>query len=171
MVLLHLRAPNTPSGNPNRCFVAVADDGHILGAWEEGYSGESAIPQALRAVGGYPLGIQVTASEVKRFLKQGEAVLRETKKNPRRNPPMFSTTDAQEAMQALIDTFGGTLGAQSPSRRKLLLRDLIDLWINEGGGDDEWSAWDAAKELSRRIGGDRNLSSYLDTLAAGARRK
>ena len=82
------------------------------------------------------------------------------KKNP-------SEDDSQNA---LLDTFGDRYREQSEFRRGLLRRDVLELWEEEGG-DDELSLWDAAKELRRRIGGDRNLTAYLDSLEAGARHK
>lgn len=35
----HLRAENSPTGNPQRCFVMLAEDGGIVNIIDEGYRG------------------------------------------------------------------------------------------------------------------------------------
>lgn len=43
----HLRAPNSPNGNPQRLFVVYDDGGSVLAVIDEGYKG---LPVALRGV-------------------------------------------------------------------------------------------------------------------------
>jgi len=65
MIILRLAAPNDGNGNPRRVFVAF--DGSVVGAWDEGYLGSDAIPEALRgSYGG--ITIEVTPREYRRYL-------------------------------------------------------------------------------------------------------
>lgn len=93
VVILHLCAPNTPSGNPNRCFVAYdIVSGVVVGAWDEGYSGTNAIPDAVKSRvygASSPLRISVAAREVKDFLKQGRAALAQADDTERRTGVRF----------------------------------------------------------------------------------
>ena len=80
VLFLHLCAPNTPNGNPNRLFVAVdVVYGGVLGAWDEGYEGLDAIPDEWKGGGFYgtsdPLVINVSASEKRRFQREGKRQL------------------------------------------------------------------------------------------------
>lgn len=85
-LILHLRAPNTPNGNPNRVYVVVdTASGGIVDAYDEGYSDLSQLvpKEMLKQSAELMAGITVTATEAKRFLKLGtrEGGLR---KNPYR---------------------------------------------------------------------------------------
>ncbi len=79
IIILYPRAPNTPSGNPNRVFVAIdTETSAVIGAWKADYSGRDAIPDwAKERQVGHDIWINVPASEAKAYLKQGQAVLRE----------------------------------------------------------------------------------------------
>lgn len=64
--LLHLAAPNTPSGNPRRAFLATHMKTGTVFVFDEGYLGYNAVPKAItRNIIG-PYRINVTASELKR---------------------------------------------------------------------------------------------------------
>ena len=65
-ILLHLVAKNTPSGNPNRIFVAVDLWGQTRGVWDEGYSGIEAVPEEVRIEYTlYAPRIETTAMDIK----------------------------------------------------------------------------------------------------------
>lgn len=76
-LFLHICAPNTPNGNPNRCYVAIdIVYGDVVGAWDEGYQGTDAIPDEWKGAGFYgtssPLRINVTATEKRRLFNEGK---------------------------------------------------------------------------------------------------
>ncbi len=182
--ILQLAAPHTPNGNPNRVYVAIdIVFGDIIGAWDEGYSGTAAIPDSFKGAGFYgtssPLRINVRASEAKDFLREGRAALakaghstnpRKRAKPRRRNPSVPTAKEAKDTASALVDTFGQQYRDCTTFQRECLLADLFGLW-EEDGGDDQWSLWDAAKELRRRLGGTNNLIPYAQSLEAGARQR
>lgn len=85
-VILHLAAPNTPNGNPNRVLVAIdLYDGCISAAWKEGYAGSGvgeAIPtdwylSQRGAVARAEFRIPVSASVARDFLKEGQSAMAE----------------------------------------------------------------------------------------------
>jgi len=65
LLAVHVRAKNTPSGNPNRCYWLLDSTGAIEGAVDEGYVGWAAVrrkfPNAVHAI-----SIETTATEVGR---------------------------------------------------------------------------------------------------------
>ena len=69
LVVLHLCAPNDRNGNPVRCYVALGENGHFLGAWDEGYLGYNATPESIRMQTVHSFRVNVTAKEVAFHLK------------------------------------------------------------------------------------------------------
>lgn len=69
--VVHVKAPNTPSGNPQRLYL-VLDGPSVLGAVDEGYVGDHALEEY---VGGRDLmrkiscTLNVAVAEYKRYLK------------------------------------------------------------------------------------------------------
>lgn len=59
-VVLHLRAPNTPSGNPNRLYVVIDKGGAVMDMVDEGYTG---LPRKYAGIPVYQ--IEVTAKEIR----------------------------------------------------------------------------------------------------------
>lgn len=168
---LHLAAPNTPNGNPNRVYVAIdVVFGDVVGAWDEGYRGTDAIPDSFKGAGFYgtssPLRISVSSSEAKGFLKEGRAALE--KNGHRANSP----SDDNEAQAALRYTFGPAWRKLSALQRDLMTSDVILLYEEEeDDGNVYEDVYDAAVELRARIGGSKNLLEYAKTLEAGERRR
>ena len=80
---------------------------------------------------------------------------------------MAFATEKAEAADALRSEFPGIWGALSEQQHALLVLDLVAL-RDEEGGDQELSLYDAARILSKRIGGWKNLESYAETLEAEA---
>jgi hypothetical protein len=85
-IILHLAAPNTPNGNPNRVLVAIdLYDGRVSAAWREGFAGSGvgeAIPtdwylSQRGAVARAEFRIPVSASVARDFLKEGQSAMAE----------------------------------------------------------------------------------------------
>lgn len=80
-LIIHLAAPNTPNGNPNRVYVAIdLLSGMVSGAWSEGYRGEAAVPsewavEQRGAVMRAQFTIPVSATVARDYLKEGKAAL------------------------------------------------------------------------------------------------
>ena len=69
--VVHVKAPNTPSGNPQRLYL-VLDGPTVLGAVDEGYVGDRALAEYVGGAGlmrSISCTVNVTATEYKRFLK------------------------------------------------------------------------------------------------------
>ena len=67
--VLHVAAPNTPSGNPRRLFLCThCKTGKVI-AFDEGYVGYNAIPKAIQRDIIGPYRIEVSASEYKALLR------------------------------------------------------------------------------------------------------
>ena len=79
MELIKLCAPNTPSGNPNRFYVAI-ENGVIVGGWCEGYEGIHVVPEWIRLKTHHTVCINVKAGEIKKFKAQCDAIAMESVK-------------------------------------------------------------------------------------------
>ena len=69
LVVLHLCAPNDSNGNPVRCYVALGENAHFLGAWDEGYLGYNATPESIRTQTVHSFRINCSPKEVRMHLK------------------------------------------------------------------------------------------------------
>ena len=69
LCVLRLCAPNDINGNPVRCYVALGENNHFLGAWDEGYAGHNATPKSIRELTVYSFRINCSADEVEFHLK------------------------------------------------------------------------------------------------------
>jgi hypothetical protein len=73
MELIKLCAPNTPSGNPNRFYVAI-ENGAVVNGWCEGYKGVHAVPGWVRQACHLSVCIDVKAGEIKKFKAMVDAI-------------------------------------------------------------------------------------------------
>jgi len=48
--MIRADAGNDSSGNPRRAYLALSDDGRVIGAWWEGYEGSDAVPEQYRGM-------------------------------------------------------------------------------------------------------------------------
>jgi hypothetical protein len=64
----HLRAENSPSGNPQRCYVLMAKDGRIVDVIDEGYQG---LPRELRDILELP-SVNISRSEYHNYIRIGK---------------------------------------------------------------------------------------------------
>ena len=65
--IIRLNAGNDTNGNPRRVYVAF-DGCDIVGAWDEGYSGYNAVPEALRPLARQAATLATTATERRELL-------------------------------------------------------------------------------------------------------
>jgi hypothetical protein len=74
ITVLHICAPNSPSGNPRRCY-AVLQRSRVLAVIDEGYEGTGALRRAGwgDAVGNIVGDVDVKVNEYKRWLTRGNA--------------------------------------------------------------------------------------------------
>jgi hypothetical protein len=63
----HLRAENSPNGNPQRVFVMISDDGRILNVVDEGYQG---LPKACRGLVELP-SINISKADYHDYIRIG----------------------------------------------------------------------------------------------------
>jgi hypothetical protein len=82
-VMLHVCAPNDTNGNPRRVYVHIVNDkvrGSIVaGAWDEGYEGYKAVPEAYRTMASYSHSVKVSPTEYRAYVKAGEVIRKEGK--------------------------------------------------------------------------------------------
>lgn len=64
----HLRAANSPMGNPQRCFVLIAADGAIVNVIDEGYKG---LPVECRGLTEL-YSVEISRSQYHEFLRVGK---------------------------------------------------------------------------------------------------
>lgn len=88
VVVVHFRAGHDPSGNPRRCFAIYNTHGRLVEVVDEGYGGESEVwarypwyqHTAAARLGirpSYAIGVDVAASEYRRMLRAGRAIVEE----------------------------------------------------------------------------------------------
>lgn len=66
--MIRLNAGHTTNGNPRRVFVLISDTG--LDAWDEGYDGTAAVPDALRSAAATAPTFATTPKEYRALLKE-----------------------------------------------------------------------------------------------------
>lgn len=71
--VIHLAAPNDSNGNPRRAFVAFAGSA-LRGCWPEGYSGCHAVPAELLPLAQSAPRINVTATELRSWIKAAQSL-------------------------------------------------------------------------------------------------
>lgn len=69
--LIRLDAGNDRNGNPRRVFVALGDQGEIVGAWNEGYHGTDAVPEELRPMARLAPTFRTTPGEYRALVRRG----------------------------------------------------------------------------------------------------
>ena len=70
MVLIKLNAGNDRNGNPRRVYVGLRDNGDIMGAWDESYSGSGAVPKRYRHKASLAPEFETTPSEYRHLLSR-----------------------------------------------------------------------------------------------------
>jgi len=68
--MLHLCATNDANGNPRRLYARLDGGGCFIAAWDEGYSGSHAVPEAYRDAANRAPYIEITPREYRRILKE-----------------------------------------------------------------------------------------------------
>lgn len=71
VAMVRLVAPNDRNGNPRRAFVALGPFGDVVGAWNEGYAGTHAVPEALRYLAGRAEDVPSTPRGIRWHLRKG----------------------------------------------------------------------------------------------------
>jgi hypothetical protein len=70
--MLSLNAGNDTNGNPRRLYVLIRD-GHIAGAWNEGYQGWGAVPKALQSLAQRAITVATTPGQYRSLLRRFKA--------------------------------------------------------------------------------------------------
>jgi hypothetical protein len=63
----HLRATNSPNGNPQRCFVMISPNGSIVDVIDEGYKG---LPKECRGLIELP-SVNISKSDYHNYIRIG----------------------------------------------------------------------------------------------------
>lgn len=67
---VHMCADNDYNGNPRRVYTLIDEEGHYVGAWDEGYNGHHAVPGVWRDAAYAAPRQKISVTEYKRILKQ-----------------------------------------------------------------------------------------------------
>ena len=70
MQFLHLCTTNDINGNPRRLYVRMDKGGCFIAAWDEGYRGSGAVPEAYRDEAHKAPYIEITPREYRRIKKE-----------------------------------------------------------------------------------------------------
>jgi hypothetical protein len=70
--ILFFKAPNDGNGNPRRAWI-LFEDGLAIESWSDDYDGIRAVPSHHRALAAHAPAINVTASELRSWIKAAKA--------------------------------------------------------------------------------------------------
>jgi hypothetical protein len=73
-MMIHLDAGHDVNGNPRRAFAQYGDSGMLQAAWNEGYHGTAAVPEAYRYEADHAPKIPTTPKFYRETLREAQRI-------------------------------------------------------------------------------------------------